>query len=143
MKVELIKQLFCNTCAYKIKKMDWCCDDLKESPVINLFTDYGSVPNIGIQEEYRPYGDDWTDYNHYPIKFCPFCGKPIEISVIGEEDVSKEYKALCKERDDLWEKVNQTDSKKKMIELRDKVYNLDQKINWYYSLTAYDENGER
>lgn len=140
MKVELIKQLFDNTCGYKIKKMNWCCDGLKENPIIGLYSDYDLIPLVGIEEEYEIDCDGWTDYRHYPIKFCPFCGKPIEISVVDEEDVSEEYKVLCKERDTLWEKVMKTDSKKKEMELRNKVNNLDQKINWYYSLTVYDES---
>ena len=143
MKVELIKQLFDNTCSYKIKKMDWCCDDLKENPIINLYSDYDLIPLVGIEEECEIDYDGWTDYRHYPIKFCPLCGKPVEVFVVAEKDVSEEYKALCKERDTLWEKVKQTDSKKKEIELRNKVDNLDRKINWYYSLVAYDEWEEK
>ena len=35
---------------------------------------------------------------------------------------------------------NRTDSKKKEKELREVVYNLDSKINYFYELSEYDEH---
>ncbi len=134
MKVELIKQFLGDMFSYKIKTMDWCCEDLEKNPVINLVIDDEEVPIMGLEEEYELDSEGWTDLLYYPIKFCPFCGKPIEIAIAGEEDVSEEYKALQDERERLWKKIVNTDSKKKELELRKEVNRLDAEISKYHGL---------
>ena len=81
--------------------------------------------------------DEWENDYYYKISHCPFCGKPIEITVVGEEDMDEYHKVLSKQRDELWKKYNRTDSKKKSEELRKQVQELDDQINWLYHLAEY------
>ena len=53
---------------------------------------------------------------------------------MDEIDVSKKYEALTKQREDLWEKCQRTDSKKEESELREQVRKLDDQINDFYEL---------
>lgn len=143
MKVELIKQIFNNNRGYKIKSIDWCCDKLKNNPVIDLYDEYcednDDVPEVMIRqtETITSFEDEWEQNTYYPIKVCPFCGKSIEIFLIKQEDVSEQYNNLKKQRDELWEKCRKTDSKKKEQELRKQIQEIDEKIEWFYYLHNY------
>ena len=148
MKVELIKQVFNDSKGYKIKSIDWCCDELKNNPLINLEDKYckgkdkNDVPAVMIKstEMVMLYDEEWEEDVYYLIKVCPFCGEPIEISVVREEDVSEQYNNFEKQRDELYLKHSMTDSKKEEKELRYKITELDRKIEWFHYLQTYKEN---
>lgn len=154
MKVELIKQTFNNHKSFKFKPIKYCCEDLKNNPVIELtdsFADGGEheedddgyvTPYFAVRrtEIINSWEDEWEDYHYYKIDYCPFCGEPIEISIIEEEDVSEIVNELEKQRKEAWNKYNRTDSKKKAAELQRLVHELDDKINYFYELLEHNES---
>lgn len=81
--------------------------------------------------------DEWEQTDNFPIKFCPHCGEKIEISVVDKIDVSDKYEELTKQRDELWERCQRTDSKKKESELREQVGKLDKQIDSFYWLDEW------
>ena len=155
MKIELIRQKFDERRGYKYKPFDFCCDKIVGNPCIvfsdsveiddNKLDDYldyeCTFPAFALVHTESDYDVDWDTY--YKISHCPFCGEPIEISVVGEEDVDDYYKNLSKQREELWKKYNKTDSKKKAQELYDQVHELDNQINWLYQLVEYENVKEK
>ena len=153
MKIELIRQRFNETRGYKYKPFSHCCDKIKDNPRIEFsdnveldvndlddcLDDECTFPAFAIwhSETVGSWGDEWENDYYYKISHCPFCGEPIEISVVGEEDVEEYYRVLSKQREELWKKYNRTDSKKKSEELRKQAQELDGQINWLYHLTEY------
>ena len=79
-----------------------------------------AVPAFAIwhSEVIRSWEDEWEQDEYFKINHCPFCGEPIEISVVCEENMNEYYKTLSKQREELWKKCNRIDSKKKSEELR-------------------------
>lgn len=144
MKIELIKQKFNSTRGYKFKPFVWCCDKIKDNPCI-VFSDEvyaeDDLPAFALlyTKVYKDWDDEFEQDTHYKINYCPFCGEPIEISVVDEEDVDDYCKTLIKRREELWKKCNRTDSKKKERELRDQVHELDSQIDWLYHLFEYED----
>ena len=153
MKIELIKLKFNDTCSYKYKPFTYCCDEIQNDKAI-VFTGEDLAPNYDCEEDdiYVPqfctshteiitsYEDEWEQTDNYPIRFCPHCGKKIQISIVDEIDVSDKYNELSKQRDELWKKCQRTDSKKEESELRKQVRNLDDQINDFYELGERKED---
>ena len=150
MKVELIKQTFDNHISYKYKPFKWCCHKSEINPLMHLVYEYpecteheeeSGMPEVCVSlcysEIVHDWEDEWQNDYYYKMAYCPFCGEPIEISIVAEEDVSKVVSELEKEREQMWKKYNKTDSKKKSEELRKIVYDLDDKINYFYELAEY------
>ena len=153
MKIKLIRQRFNGTRGYKYKPFDFCCDKIKNNPRIEFsnnveldvndmdghLDDECTFPAFAIwhSETVHSWGDEWENDYYYKINTCPFCGEPIEITVVGEEDLDEYYKALSKQRDNLQKKYNRTDRKKKAEELQRQVRELNNQINWLYSLAEY------
>ena len=98
---------------------------------------------LWYSEVIKDWDDEYEEDTYYKINYCPFCGEPIEISVVGEEDIDECYKVLSKQRDELWKKYKRTDSKKKSEELRKQVQELDDQINWFYHLVEYKDAKEK
>ena len=151
-KIELIKLKFDGSVSYKYKPFKYCCEAItknrtieftEESSTYDFYDTYDddniTLPHFAswLSETVKDWEDEWENEYYYPIKFCPHCGEPIEIVVIGEEDRTEEYLELKKQRDDLWKKCRRTDSKKKENELRKQVQELDGKIEWFYALSEY------
>ena len=148
MKIELIKQKFNGSMGYKYKPFSWCCDKIKENPCVvfndevctdDYRDDECTFPAFALlhTETYRDWEDEFTQDTYYRIDYCPFCGEPIEISVVGEEDVSQYYKKLTDLQSELWRKCDTTDSKKEAHELHNRVHELDNKIDWFYQVMEY------
>lgn len=159
MKIELIKQTFdfddnYKCTGYKYKPFKWCCEKIASNPVIDFIgeptsdeSDYNNIiPSIALTRMDIEYDYDspmtWENYIYYKINHCPFCGEPIEISIVREEDVSDVYSHLTEWRDKLWKKHNRTDSKKKCEELEKEVRKLDYIINWFHDLNEYKDKSE-
>ena len=85
------------------------------------------------------YEDSWIVTENYPISFCPHCGEKITISIVGEEDHTKELDILEAERDKILKQIRRTDSKKKTEELNEQRRMLDKRINYLYEFGEYDE----
>lgn len=158
MKIELIRQKFNDTRGYKYKPFSYCCGKIKDNPRIvfsdeveldannldDCLDDECTFPAFAIwHSETVGGGDEWENDYCYKISYCPFCGEPIKITVVGEENVDEYYKVLSKQREDLWKKCNRTDSKKKSEELRRQVQELDDQINWLYQLAEYKDIKEK
>lgn len=147
MKVSLIKQEFNGTRGYKFNQFSYCCEQVKNNPCINLdYVDGSEFPVFSLchSEQYTEYGEEFTNTRLYRIDYCPFCGEAIEVSVVREEYVSEYYDAIETQRKELWDRYNETDSKKEAQELRDKIRELDKRIDWLYQLEEYkDVNGEQ
>ena len=154
MKIDLIKLKFNNTHSYKYKPFKYCCDEIQNDKVI-VFTgedinDIGGeyeddgvfIPQLctSYTEVITSYEDEWEQTDNYPIQFCPHCGEKIEISVVGEIDVSDKYNELSKQREELWKKCQRTDSKKEERELRKQVGKLDDQIDSFYWLDEWKED---
>lgn len=152
MKIKVIKVKFNGTYAYKYLPFEHCCDAIGENDAIT-FTDQNFTYDIDDDELYpiprfctsynyneSSYDDIWEMTENYPINYCPHCGEKIEIEVSDEIDLSLEFSHLESARKSLFSEANKTDSKRKEVELREKVRELDQKINWFYSLAEW--NGE-
>ena len=154
MKIELIRQKFNSTRGYKYKPFSWCCNKIQDNPRVvfsdevyteDTIDDECTFPAFALchTEVYRDWEDEYEQDTYYKINHCPFCGEPIEISVVGEEDVDDYYKSLSKQREELWKKYNKTDSKKKAQELYEQVHELDSQINWLYQLAEYENVKEK
>lgn len=150
MKIELIKLKFNDTCAYKHKPFQYCCDEIQNDKAIvftgedlvhsdDCWDDERYIPQFctSYTETFSSWGDEWEQTDNFPIKFCPHCGKKIEISVVDEIDVSDKYNELSKHREELWRKCQKTDSKKKEAELREQVEKLDKQIDSFYWLDEW------
>ena len=153
MKIELIKLKFNDTCAYKNKPFTYCCDEIQNDKGIvftgedlvhsdDYWDDERHIPRFCTShtEVITSYEDEWDQTDNYPIQFCPHCGKKIEISVVDEIDVSDKYNELSKQREELWQRCQRTDSKKEESELRKQVRKLDDQINDFYELGKWREN---
>ena len=155
MKIELIRCRFNGTISYKYMPFDYCCDKLKGNPCI-LFTDddlvsgtidkegrksYGYLPQFCTShtEVVTSYEDEWEQTDNYPIQICPHCGKKIEINVVGNSDLSEKYDKLFKLRESLWKECRETDSKKREAELQEKIHDLDNEIEDFYSLGEWNK----
>lgn len=159
MNIELIRQKFNDTRGYKYKPFSHCCEKIKDNPCIvfsneveldtnnldDCLDDECTFPAFALwySEIVGSWGDEWENDYYYKINNCPFCGEPIEISVVCEEDVEGYYKNLKIQRDELWMKHNKTDSKKKSEELKKQVQELDDQINWLYELREYRDVKEK
>ena len=158
MKIELIKLKFNDTHSYKYKPFAYCCDEIQSDKAI-VFTgedlvcndifglvardsDDNIIPQFcnSYTETINSWGDEYEQTDNYPIQFCPHCGEKIEISVVGEINVSDKYNELSKQRKELWKKCQRTDSKKREAELREQVSKLDRQIDSFYWLDEW--NGE-
>lgn len=154
MKIELIKQILnhdtVDSVSFKYKPIKWCCDEIKENPLIEIVREYTVNPH-DFSEDLEPsvaikhtqiiydWEDEYEQNDYYRINYCPFCGESIELSIVREEDVSEVLSGLEKERKEIWKKHNKTDSKKKAEELRELVRKLDNQINYFYGLCEYEE----
>ncbi len=148
MKIQVIQREFNDTKSYKICDCKYCCDGIKKLPGINFYfeetnnTDnpiednYGYGLDLGVMlekvSEYHDWGDTFTEKYYYKLNYCPICGEKIEIEIVDNIDVTKEYEELSKERDEIHKKYMKTDSKKKSRELELQRRELDRKINDFY-----------
>lgn len=152
MKAQLIKQIFKSngyaTYGYKIKNIEYCCDDLKNNPLFEFSTeniDYDDgipLPSIREDIEYCEWGETYEYSNYYKISFCPFCGKPIIVEVIGEEDVTELYCEIEEKRNDIHKKYIRTDSKKKEAQYGSMRNHLDDLLNHFHILCDYKTEEE-
>lgn len=155
MKIELIRVRFGESFNYKYKLRQYCCDRLKEHPSIILTNEelmYESEtedfsndehipipPRMCITEKDCSYGIEYPETNNYPIKYCPFCGEKIDISVDGEIDVTEEFDKLNKEKKELLKRRRETDSKKETLEIENRMSELSHKIINFYALCSLDD----
>ena len=151
MKIELIKLKFNNTHSYKYQPFQYCCEEIQNNECIEFTNENLTNLNVDHDEEYgfipqlctshteiiRLYEDEWAQTDNYPIRFCPHCGEKIEISVVGEIDVSDKYEELTKQRYELWEKCCRTDSKKEECSLTEQAEKLDKQIHNFYCLDEW------
>lgn len=151
MRIELVKQKFNGSRGYKYKPFQYCCNKLRDSTVINLSEEctedeiyddeYRNIPQITIHESEMvySYGDEWQQDYYYPIKFCPFCGEPIEVEVVSTEDKTEYYNRIGEERGNVWKMCQETDSKAEEQILLKRRNELDNLMERLYELGEYKE----
>ena len=151
MKTQLIKQVFSpngyTTHGYKMKHIEYCCNNLSECPIFEFSmeeVDENGVPLPSIREDVEDgeYGETYKYSNYYRIKFCPFCGKPIIVEVIGEEDVVDLFNEIQTKRNEIHKKYIKTDSKKKEHQYGSMRNQLDDLLNYFYVLLPYKTEDE-
>lgn len=153
MEIELIRLKFNNTYSYKYKPFKYCCDKFQNDKAI-IFTNedficdniFGELIIRDLDDIIVPQFcnseivDSWGDVDNYPIQFCPHCGERIDISVIGEIDVSDKYNKLFKQYEELRKKCQETDSRKEEYELREQIRKIDKQINNFDQLDEWKED---
>lgn len=94
MSIELVKIIYDTTrdfdnkelCTYKYKSIDYCCEMFKNiGHVFNFDFKHNSDVYL-IDREEREDDDGIYCDNEYKIKYCPFCGKPLDIKIVSEEN---------------------------------------------------------
>ena len=148
MKIELIKHTFDGgDVGYKCRLIKYCCDKLKNNPVIDLVHEYtvgdyteDLFPSVSIWhgEDWEEWGEEYHTDTYYKINYCPFCNKPIEISVVEEIDLSELFAEFKEQRSKTNKERLKTDSKKEEHKLNKVVHELDDKIDWFYQLYEWD-----
>ncbi|MDV3429159.1 MAG: hypothetical protein LIR50_19375 [Bacillota bacterium] len=119
-------------CSYHIVNISKCCDKIINSKNIELNSEFD---NDGLDSYtfkfVRTENIEYDVFESYyeTIKFCPFCGKKININVINIVNKTKEYNYLMNQRKMFWDKLNNTDSKKETELLQIQVTKLDNDIN--------------
>lgn len=149
MKVEFIKRTFDNCTGWKVANLEWCCDKLRDNPIIELTTESiesyysDSPPVMGICETefITDWDDEYEQDTWHAIKYCPFCGEPIDIKVIHEEDVTDIYMSLTKQREELNKKRRNCDSIKRRCVLDEQIRELDDEINGYFGINYGEYRG--
>ncbi len=150
MKVELIRCKFDDTHSYKYYPFDYCCERLKNNPCVVLTNEYLVYGTEDENGEYIPqfcssytetitsYEDEWEQTSNYPIAFCPHCGELIDVKVVDHAECTDKYNKLEDLRKRLWNKSQETDSKKEEAALRKEVNALDNKIDSFYKLNEWN-----
>ena len=68
--------------------------------------------------------DDFPNDESVSIKYCPHCGEKIEISVVGEINITDRAKTICHQLDELQAEYNLCDSISKRNLLHSKISEL-------------------
>lgn len=149
MQIELVKQIFDGHRGYKYKAFQYCCNKLRDSTVIEFSDECPSESDMGYEDNHIPqmmiresemvynYGDEWQQDDYYPIRFCPFCGEPIEVRVVSTEDKTEYYNRLNQERANVSERCQETDSKAEEQVLLKRRNELDDLMEELYELGEY------
>ena len=158
MKVELVKINLGDFYTYKFKSYNPCCDDILDDPCIS-FTNCNLIEETPDNEprycltNFDSY-DDVACGDNYPIKFCPHCGKPIEIKTVKVIDCSEKFPALVKKSGELLERIrafrnsSKSDntsndnkySEKSLEELYSELRRVNMKINHIQAFSLYKED---
>lgn len=154
MKVELIKQKIGDDVSYKYKSLKCCCKQFEKNMCINLTDEYPDNPELTLwhdKDEELPYlaicideiVHDWDDEydieHYYAIKFCPFCGEPIEVVVVGEEDKTEYYEKLKTKIEYYQTRERTTDSIREKEKCRSILNETNNLIDELFSLGEYKE----
>ena len=128
---HIVKEDGYDTITYKIIAVTKCCDEILDEDYIVLGADdEGEDYEFNLINEERFYVDSTLlDQTHYkPIKYCPFCGKPLEIVIDDTFDNTEEYNKLCNERNKLRELYEKTDSVNEREKLRRQLNKINREI---------------
>ena len=133
MEIKVEKWITDEVVSFKILGIEKCCDKLinsKNITVNNEFDEEYLVKLCGESMDYTTYDDyDFPTPYYETINYCPFCGSPIFIEITNTIDKTKEYDALRKEREILWDKCKKTDSKNEELLLKEQIKEIDKRTN--------------
>lgn len=165
MKIQVIQREFkshgSHERSYKICNCEYCCEGIKHLPNVDFFFEYTENTDNPVEDDYdygRDFGImlehsvtyhepwDYDDYGYtqeyyYKLNHCPICGEKIEIEIVDNIDVTAEYEALSKERDEVHKKWVKTDSIKKQNEYLRKRQKLDAEIESFYHTDHLPDSG--
>lgn len=124
------KETICNV-AHKIVAVTKCCEDILDEDYLDLTSkdDYGTCIGYGIKlvrTEYDEY------YYYKDIKYCPFCGSPINIIVDDTIDYTDSYNKLKEQQGELYKKLNKSDSVKSRKTIYTEVEEINKRISYMY-----------
>ena len=149
MKIEVEQYIFKEdeidaSSVYRIIVDEKCCDEILDNEFISLTVDdegYNYGFKLSSKEELSLGDGDYIEqWNYKPIKYCPFCGEPLEVVIDDTFNLTEEYNRLHDERDRLWSLCNKTDSKRESEELSKQVRQLDKEIqNRFYDNDGMEE----
>ena len=124
--------------SYKITKINWCCDMVKEKEFIDLFSnpeDCLLIPKIciAIKDEFLDIDSGCAEVIPNSIEFCPYCGEKIFIDIVNQEDVSEYYNKLTEQELIFRKKSREGDSISKRQKNLASAVLLSDEANYYLS----------
>ena len=156
MKIDVIQREFeldgSVSRSFKICDCKYCCDGIKHFPNINFFyrttentdnpfeDEYGYGFDLGIMlQRSVTYHDPWeydsygfTEEYYYKLNYCPVCGEKIEIDIVDNVDISKEYASLYNEREEISKKHRKTNSISRRDKYIKQIRELDKQLELLY-----------
>lgn len=119
--------------SYKIIELKKCCDAIMNYSFIDLTSSMDFAPSIGISQgiEITDSETSWYDVEHESIRFCPFCGEEIFLSIDEQEDVTECYNELQSQETKTRKKSREVDSKKKEAEYLELASAYSDELNFY------------
>lgn len=141
MEIEVEKWILNNSeeVSFHVVKINKCCDELLNNEEYINLTDEDNeyFPNYKFklmkdEEEYLGDGIDDTTTYYKSIEYCPYCGEKINIKVIRTVDMKNELEELNIQKDKLLKKLNNIDSIKGTRKLREKISDINNKLNSMY-----------
>ena len=160
MVIELVKIKFNennSNYVFKYLPLVWCCDEIKNDKSFVLTDDY-KIKNcnmvmsntllqprickiLTINNFYDLDDGPSSEKFSTPIKYCPYCGKPIEFNISKEIDMSQEYQAIIDKIDVLRSEYLSSNSIKEKKLLNEEIHKLLYKdVDWYFYLSEFKEN---
>jgi len=124
------KEIICNV-AHKIVAVTKCCDDILDEDYLDTTSkdDYGTYIGYGV----KLVRTEYDEYCYYKgIKYCPFCGKPINIIVDDTIDYTDSYNKLKERQGELYKKLNKADSVKSRKTIYTEVEEINKRISYMY-----------
>ena len=125
------KEIICNV-AHKIVAVTKCCEDILDEDYLDLTSkdDYGNYIGYGVKLVRTDTYDE--DYYYKDIKYCPFCGKPINIIVDDTIDYTDSYNKLKEQQGELYKKLNRSDSVKSRKTIYTEIEEINKRISYMY-----------
>lgn len=166
MKIRAKKIKIGDSIDYKYFKPKYCCTAMEKNPMIDIYNEYpdnylckdcdkldctgceieDSDSTFGMflstEIEVRDWEDSWPETYYYPIKYCPFCGEPIEIEITETVDKTVEIEQLANKMSKIRKQIWSCDSKKKCLELEERINSLSEIEDYYYTTGEIDEGTE-
>lgn len=128
MKAEIVKIRFNQGYVDKVQNIDWCCEELKKAPMIKPHREYYDKEN----KKFIPAMMIKDKDNFYKINFCPFCGSPVIVDVVGGRDFSELYDSLVEDYEIIRGKFDDSDSIQERKEFWKQVRTQGGLLDWFY-----------
>ena len=128
--------------SHKIVAVTKCCEDILDEDYLVLTSkdDYGTNIGYGFKLIRTEQGyDDDVEYYYKDIKYCPFCGKLINIIIDDTIDYTDSHKRVIEQREELYKKRNKSDSIKNRNKFDIEIKEVDKRISYIWKDTGIEE----